>query len=391
MLSYFEFADALRKGVGSKCRTPWRFSETYLKKSVQVLRASAVRARDTLGIWWNMLQRRAEAEERVAFETPVIPPPADITTTQPRLNSFLSLGPRGFHRVSYTEWGAASNPHVVMCLHGFARNGRDFDVLARCLAQHCRVVCMDVVGRGNSDWLEHKSDYDFPLYLSDVAAFLARITAPYQNANGDSQTFTPVYVDWLGTSMGGLIGMLLAAKSNTLIRRLILNDSGPAVSLSSLWRMWYLHGRQKNQFRNLQEMEAYLRSACRDFGPIDDEHWDHVIRHSSRQLDDGSYMLAYDPGIMRVHHARNNVGFGSDFLGSLDLWPIWDRIRCPTLVLRGAESDVLLRSTAENMKRRGPRARVVEFAGVGHAPWLMSKDQIDVVSEFVLAPDNAEP
>lgn len=312
------------------------------------------------------------------------PAPAD-PLAQPRLHNFLSLGPGGFHRVAYTEWGDPSNRHVLMCMHGFTRNSRDFDVLAARMADRYRVVCMDVVGRGASDWLERKEDYDYSLYLSDAAALLARLTAPGADPLRPAPA-API-VDWIGTSMGGLIGMLLAAKPNSPIRRLVLNDVGPLIPWPALTRLRNMHLPFDKRFNDVDEVEAHLREIFASFGPLDDTRWKHVARHSAVQLEDGAYVLAYDPGIMNsMNHARKGIEFGHNFLSGVDLWPVWERVKCPTLVLRGSVSDVLVPSVAEDMERRGPKARVVELPGVGHAPWLMAEDQLALVREFLLAP-----
>ena len=310
---------------------------------------------------------------------------------KPRLRSFPSLGPRGFHRVAYAEWGDSLNPHVVLCIHGLTRNGRDFDYLAAALARDCRVVCMDVVGRGASEWLEDKGDYGFALYQSDAAALIARVTAPPGAVGALVRRIrrprTAPRVDLLGTSMGGLIAMMLAAKPGSPIRRLVLNDVGPLVPWSALIRLKNAQSGLNVKFKDLRDVEQHLRVACASFGPLDQAQWRHVARHSARRNADGSYILAYDPGIVSAlrRSAISGIEFGSDFLLGVDLWPVWDAVRCPTLVLHGRESDLLTESTARQMAERGPRARVVEFPGIGHAPWLMTSDQIDVVREFLLA------
>ncbi len=313
----------------------------------------------------------------------------------PRQHRFASLGPNGFHHIAYTEWGNPRNEHVVVCVHGLTRNGRDFDALAERLADSCRVVCMDVAGRGDSDWLARKEDYGFPLYQSDAAALIAHITHPGTQGGGlfASLWKKPAFrIDWIGTSMGGLIGMSLAAKRNSPIRRLVLNDVGPRIPWSGLLNLKNLHVRSpKGRFVDLEEAEAHLRETCAPFGPLEDHRWRSVTHHSVRQAPDGSYALAYDPAIVTAlrANAHKGVEFGVDFLLGVDLWPVWEAVRCPTLVLRGAESELLLPSTAAEMRERGPRAQVAEFAGVGHAPWLMSADQIKVVRDFILAPEPA--
>lgn len=311
--------------------------------------------------------------------------------TSPRLNYFHSLGPHGFHRVAYTEWGNPRSGRVVVCAHGLTRNSRDFDDLAGSLAgRECRVACMDVVGRGRSDWLEHKEDYGFALYVSDAAALLARITAPaagYLDAlaralRGPGEE---PKVDWVGTSMGGLIGMMLAAKPNSPIRRLVLNDVGPLVPWPALVRLKLTTAGAGAGFSSLEEVERHLRGACATFGPLPDSRWRRLAAHGAQRDDDGRYRLAYDPAIVSTLRRAGNAGveFGSDFLFGIDLWPVWDAVKCPTLVLRGKESDLLLESTARQMRSRGPRAEVVEIPGVGHAPWLMSEDQIEIIRRFL--------
>jgi pimeloyl-ACP methyl ester carboxylesterase len=308
----------------------------------------------------------------------------------PAQHSLLSLGPSGFHRIAYTEWGDASNSHVVLCVHGLARNSRDFDVLAEALARDCRVVCMDVVGRGDSEWLEAKSDYTFSTYLGDAAALIARITTPVR-----ARFFPELWsrragraegarLDWVGTSMGGLIGMLLAAKRGAPIRRLVLNDVGPLVPWHALFRLKGYIGRS-GPFPSLDEAEAYVREVCAPFGALTDAQWRHLAVHSVRQQEDGTYALRYDPGIGRAFHGHRDPELppGPDFLRGVDLWSTWEQVSCPVLVLRGETSEVLTRETVEEMKRRKRDVESIEFAGVGHAPALMADEQIAAVREFL--------
>jgi len=288
-----------------------------------------------------------------------------------RQQTFHALGDGGFHRIAYTEWGHPSNPHTVVCVHGLARNSRDFDFLAAALTPDCRVLCMDVVGRGESDWLENKSEYTFSTYQSDAAAMLARADAEK--------------LDWVGTSMGGLIGMFLAAKKNSPIRRLVLNDVGALIPWGALFRMkgYITRGRR---FTAPEEVEAYLREVCAPFGPLTDEQWSHLARHGARRNDDGTYQLRYDPAIGEGLHGHIDREFpiGPNFLRGIDLWNVWSKLTCPVLVLRGAQSEVLLPKTLQEMRERKPDVEVAEFEGVGHAPALMSADQIEVVKNFLL-------
>ena len=301
-----------------------------------------------------------------------------------RQEYFHSLGNGSFHRIAYTDWGDIANPHVVLCVHGLARNSRDFDFLAARLADDARVVCMDVAGRGDSEWLDNKSHYTFSTYQNDAAAMLARATAP-PAARWFRKSSSKPWLDWVGTSMGGLIGMFLAAKRGSPIRRLVLNDVGALVPWSALFRMkgYITRGRS---FTNLDEVDAYVRNVCAPFGPLTDAQWRHLARHSVKHNGDAHYVLRYDPGIAEGLHGHIDAEFpiGPDLLRGIDLCNVWSKIECPTLVLRGENSEVLLPRTVAEMKERKPDLEVVEFPGAGHAPALMSADQIRVVKEFLL-------
>lgn len=275
---------------------------------------------------------------------------------------YRALGPHGFHGVHYTEWGDPKNPKVLICAHGLTRTGRDFDFLAAVLEREYRVICPDVVGRGQSDWLPHKLDYGYPLYVNDMAMLLARI---------DAQR-----LDWIGTSMGGLIGMFLASYPNTPIHKLVINDVGPRIPAAGLKRIADYVGRVV-AFDSIEDMDRALRIFAAPFGKLTDEQWRRMIVNSARQLDDGRYTAAYDPGIAET--------FKNLEIKDIDLWPVWDAIRCPTLLLRGANSDVLDHPDAIAMTERGPKATLIEFPGMGHAPALMADDQIAVVSDWLLA------
>jgi len=308
--------------------------------------------------------------------------------------SFLSLGPDGFHRIAYTDWGEARNPHVVVCVHGLSRNSRDFDRLAAALESGHRVVCMDVIGRGDSDWLADKSGYSFSTYLSDAAALIARVTTPVAGGLLESLQARlrggrpAAKLDWVGTSMGGLIGMLLAAKPGSPIRRLVMNDVGPFVPWNALIRLKG-HVGGETRFADYAAVEAYVRRACSSFGALDEEFWQHLARHAAIREDDGGYRLRYDPAISRglPVHLDPELPIGPEFLRGIDLWAVWDAVRCPVLVLRGAESEVLPREVVDEMQRRKGKVEVVEFPGVGHVPALAARDQIEVVRAFLNAPD----
>ena len=304
-----------------------------------------------------------------------------------RRESFFSLGPHGFHRIAYTAWGDRASPRRVLCLHGLTRNARDFDWLARALQRDSHVVCMDAAGRGASDWLEHKPDYTFRLYQADAAALISRLTA---GAGGAWFAADPAAgdatVDWVGTSMGGLIGMLLAAQPRSPIRRLVLNDVGPFVSWSALMR---LKGSlmMRSTYTTREQAAAVLGQSLAEWGPLSDEQWQHLAQHSVLPTQAGEYAFAFDPRIADA----SAWGFSPDarvgtrnFLG-LELWSVWAHVRCPVLILRGKESQVLLPETVERMQRRDAHTEVVEFDGVGHAPALMASDQIAAVRRFLSA------
>ncbi len=279
-----------------------------------------------------------------------------------RTGSLSCLSAHTFHRMAFADWGDEANERVVICAHGLTRNGRDFDFLANALQDSYRVVCPDVVGRGASEWLTAKQDYSYQTYCANMAALIAWLRVEQ--------------VDWVGTSMGGIIGMLLAAQPNTPIRRLVLNDVGAFIPKAALEYIEEYVGIDP-RFDRLDDVEHYLRRIHVGFGPLSDEQWAHLAQHSAKQTDDGRYALVYDPGIAHAFRSGNHE--------DVHLWTVWDRIRCPVLVLRGADSDLLPADTVTEMRRRGPQMDVAELPGVGHAPALMSNDQIEIVRDWLLS------
>jgi len=285
-----------------------------------------------------------------------------LTATLPRHGRLTSLSAHGFHRVNYWDWGDPANPRVAICVHGLARNGRDFDVLAEALATTHRVLAVDMPGRGDSDWLADPADYVFPIYLTTLTALIARSGAEV--------------VDWVGTSMGGLLGIAIAAQPGSPIARLVVNDAGPVIEPAALARIGTYVGLDPT-FATFDEIEAYIRSVSAPFGALTDAQWRHLTATNVRQRGDGRWGLVYDPGIAVPFRAAP---------APADLWGLWDAIRCPTLVLRGADSDLLSTATAAAMQQRGPRATVVEFAGIGHAPTLLDAAQVAPVLAFLRTP-----
>lgn len=289
--------------------------------------------------------------------------PEDLT---PRFEEIPVLGPSGFTRMAYTEWGPQDSAHTVICVHGLTRNSRDFDFLARYLAQRgMRVVAPDLPGRGRSEKLAHAQDYATPAYLSAMAGLLARINVSE--------------VDWIGTSLGGHIGMELAAQSGAPIRRLVLNDFGARIQGRALNRLGsYLHLEQ--HFRTIAELEAHLRKIYEPFGALTDSQWRHLAEHSASLGSDGHYRLNYDPAIKSL--------FLWPTLLDITLWHVWERVACPVLILRGEDSDLLTRGTVSRMQQRGITAskglvEAVEIPGCGHAPSLMAVDQMRVIGAFL--------
>lgn len=272
------------------------------------------------------------------------------------------MGPHGLHHMAYVEWGEPTNPRVLVCVHGLTRNGRDFDFLAQALMLGYRVVCPDVAGRGRSEWLQVGADYGFPVYLSDMATLIARL-------NVDT-------VHWVGTSMGGLIGMMLAAQPGTPITRLVLNDVGPLITAESLKRIGEYVGKAP-LFPSFDDADKYIRLTSEPFGALTDAQWRHLAEYSVRQRPDGQWEMRYDPALGEPF--RNSFVYVD-----VDLWPVYEAVRCPTLLIRGADSDLLAPETALAMSRRGPRARLVEVPAVGHAPMFTDAFQIGLVRDFLL-------
>jgi len=277
-----------------------------------------------------------------------------------RAGSFLSLAPSGFHRVAFTDWGEQRGRKATVCVHGLTRSSRDFDVLADALSEDGRVVCADVAGRGASDWLSDPAHYTYPNYMNDMAGLMAHIGAER--------------VDWIGTSMGGLIGMMLAASPGTPIRKLVINDIGPLLAKEALVRICHYVGAAPS-FQDVEAVEAYLREVHAPFGALSNEQWRHLAVTSSLPDGEGGMRLHYDPNIASA--------FCAGPIEDVDLWPVWDAINCPVLVLRGESSDLLSVATAEEMTRRGPKAKVVTISGCGHAPALMDADQIAIVKDWL--------
>ncbi|OWW18489.1 alpha/beta fold hydrolase [Noviherbaspirillum denitrificans] len=286
--------------------------------------------------------------------------------TQHQIKTVQCLSPAGLHRMAYKEWGDPKNPKVLVCVHGVTRVSDDFDNMARALCDEYRVVCPDVVGRGRSDWLRDPQHYQVPQYVSDMVTLLARL---------DAET-----VHWFGTSMGGLIGMGLASLKDSPVRKLVLNDVGPALNHSALARIGDYIGKDV-RFGTFDEAAQYIKAISLPFGPHSDDEWRKLAADVLKQDRDGKWILHYDPGL-----AVPLKGTTPELLKHAEtmLWMAYDAITCPTLVVRGAESDLLKSEAAQAMTARGPKPRLVEIPGVGHAPTFLHDDQIAHVKEFLL-------
>lgn len=296
--------------------------------------------------------------------------------SNPNLNYVLCPDTTGGHRMAYWQWGNPNAAHVLVCVHGLTRQGRDFDVLAQALCARSgdaiRVVCPDVVGRGKSDWLKDPAGYQYPTYVADMLALLTQLQA--------------TTLDWLGTSMGGLIGILVAGQPDlplpAPVRRLVINDIGPVLEWQAVQRISQYVG-QTGKFASEQQAADALWVIASSFGPHTPAQWLALTRPMLKPLGDaqGSLTLHYDPAIALPFRAANAE---SAARGEALLWQAYDRITATTLLVRGALSDLLSVQTAQAMTERGPHARLVEFAGVGHAPTFVAADQIETVASFLL-------
>lgn len=289
---------------------------------------------------------------------------------EPELKFVQCLGSAGLRRLAYWEWactGVSQDAPVLVCVHALTRQGRDFDSLARRMSDRYRVICPDVAGRGRSDWLSHPAGYQIPTYVADMVTLLARLDVEQ--------------VDWVGTSMGGLIGLGLAALPATpqgLVRRMVLNDVGPELSFEALQRIAGYLGKRM-QFDSVDQGSAYLASISQGFGPHSAAQWAALSAPMFKPSEMG-VSLHYDPQLALPF---SQVSQEAAQAGSAALWQAYDSLKCTTLLLRGAESDLLTPATAQAMTQRGPRAAMHQFAGVGHAPTLVQDDQIEVVREFL--------
>ena len=286
------------------------------------------------------------------------------------IKSVQCSSPTGLHQMSYKQWGDERNPRILVCVHGVTRVGDDFDTLACALSDQYRVICPDVVGRGRSGRLLDPQNYRVPQYVSDMVTLIARVTAHHDDAT----------IDWFGTSMGGLIGMALASLPGNPVRKLVLNDIGPTLDPVALLRIGDYIG-QELRFPTFDEAAAFVREVSVSFGQHTDAQWHKLASDVLRRQDDDQWVRHYDMGLATPFRSATAETARQD---EAALWAAYDAITCPTLLIRGAESDLLSRDTAQSMAARGPKAQLVEIANVGHAPTFIHDDQIAIARQFLL-------
>jgi cobalt-zinc-cadmium efflux system protein len=293
-------------------------------------------------------------------KSPEVRSPSSSTAV---LDYVQCISTSGLHKMAYRTWGDPSNPKVLLCVHGLTRRGTDFDVLAQAMSKEYRVVAPDVVGRGDSDFLGNPMLYGVPQYVSDMVTLIARLNAQQ--------------LDWFGTSMGGLIGMMLGSMEGNPINKMILNDVGPKIDPAFLVRLMTYLGKPVT-FATKEEGLKYANLVSATFGRHTPEQWE---KYNSPQLiqKDGVWKLHYDPNINTPIMMSNPATAAA---GEQALWRAFDRIEIPTLIVRGAESDLLSTSTVQEMCRRNPYASAVEVPNAGHAPAFILPEQIEIARKF---------
>lgn len=287
--------------------------------------------------------------------------------SQFQIKTVQCLSPAGLHNMAYKEWGDPKNPEVLLCVHGVTRVSDDFDALAAVMSDRYRVICPDVVGRGRSSWLANPQFYQLPQYVSDMVTLIARLDV--------------AQVDWFGTSMGGLIGMGVAALKANPVRKMLVNDIGPTINYAALMRIAEYMGKEV-RFPTFEAGVNYIRAIAAPFGPHSDEQWQKLAGDVLREQKDGQWIRHYDPALAQAFSSFTEESAAQS---EAALWAIYDAIHCPVLLVRGSESDLLSRETADLMTKRGPRAAITELAGIGHAPTFIHPEQIALARDFFIA------
>lgn len=293
-------------------------------------------------------------------------------------NYYLGFSEEGFHRIAYSEWGKENPAHPpVICVHGLTRNKSDFDSLASTLSGHgLHVFCLDIAGRGDSDWLEDPGRYNYLQYCLDLTTLIARTGR--------------MEIDWIGTSMGGILGMLLASRPKSPIRRLVMNDIGPYVPAKALRRLATYTGKAP-EFRSLEDAMKYFKLIYADFGHLSEAQWQHLVENSVMETEPDRFVLKIDPAIKATLSPRSLAGkmlrhplktLRGELL-SVDLWKYWRKVSCPVLLIHGKNSDILTSDTIEKMQSTHREMDVFEVPDAGHAPSLTDTAQQELIYKWL--------
>lgn len=258
------------------------------------------------------------------------------------------------HKIAFVEWNPSAK-RTIICMHGLISNSRDFDYLAVKLASEFRVISLDMPGRGDSDWFDNKSLYQYPVYISDILALLKSLNI--------------TEVDWIGTSMGGVTGIALAAEYANLIKSLVLNDIGPEIPGKALAKMRKYIG-MSPAFDNFAHAKRHLQMIYKNFGVVDDEHWDHLVNHTTYIDENKKYRLKYDPQISETF--KIDINNPQDVI----FWDLWEKIKCPILLIHGTQSDILLQHTVDRMAA-SDNIEIYKMHDAGHAPALVDDEEIE--------------
>jgi pimeloyl-ACP methyl ester carboxylesterase len=281
-----------------------------------------------------------------------------------RLHIDVSTSNGDTRRMAVHDWGELTNQNVLVCVHGLSRNGRDFDVIADALSDRYRVLCPDVIGRGESDWYATAAEYVIPNYVAAMLKMLNDLAIKEY--------------DWIGTSMGGLIGMVMAASPNSGMRKFVINDVGPEIERAALERIAVYMSARPPAFPDYISLYNTAQPAIAPFGPLTDEQKHHIIATSCRKREDGLWEFKVDPKIGEAFVAGLKAP-------AVDLWPLWSSINVKTLILRGRSSDLLSESTTNKMLSHARLSRMITIEDTGHAPMLMDDATIAQVREFLLS------
>jgi cobalt-zinc-cadmium efflux system protein len=310
-----------------------------------------------------------EVQNEITALAPVIdyPIPVEDVPDPPdqecRTHYVQCVSSSGMHKMAYHEWGDPNNQRVLICVHGLTRRGSDFTVLAKAMTDRYRVICPDIAGRGDSDWLNNPMLYGIPQYVNDMNALFAHLGLKK--------------VDWFGTSMGGLIGIFMASQKNSPIKKMIINDVGPRIEATALKRFNDYVGKPL-RFNSKKEGLIYLNRICEPFGTFTAQQWkDYNGPHLKKDGD--QWVVHYDPDIVKPFAAVNKM---ISMMGEMMTWKAYDAINAEMLIVRGSESDLISANTVSEMCRRNPKAKSIEILGVGHAPAFITPEQVSLAREF---------